>query len=283
MGRSSEFDAAQVGPEAAKAMATPPNIWSDEYNQPNPTPRLFPLSDVALPEPHQQTRAQFAADSRTWWHGRYGEALPRTGGARNAGIHVGTFGASDKRRRDLGPSHKYPGSYDEGPQPWRSFPVRLVGETHPNWEGPGSTPSNPGHDEGARWRPKSGIHFYKNAVEDAGSISALAPNKQFLLTHGQAVRAAGKAAHPLIQWEAKQFGRKEYDIGKEDPHVVASRNQEFNWSRLTAPRLFQGMGEQDLDTMQHRRNLLHAAGLGKHPNYASAVVGGWNGPQGPGI
>jgi len=215
-----QFDPSQVGPAEAKLMDPARSQYLNDMGREHRhrNPQLFSVegSEFML-EPHQQTRSQFAADPRTWWHGRYGEQLPRTGGAKNAGIHVGSFGAADKRRRDLGPSHKFPGTYDEGPQPWRSFPVRLKGETTPNWQGPGGSPANPAPDEGNRWSPKEGVHYYRNAVEDSGSISALAPSRQFLQTHGEAVKAAGAKAHPLIRWEQKQLGRREYDPERVDP------------------------------------------------------------------
>lgn len=227
MARRNEFDAGQIGPEEAHRLSglRSPYLVEMGEKQRRDNPRLFPVgrTDYML-EPHQQTRAQFANDPRTWWHGRYSEQLPRTGGARNAGIHVGTFGSSDKRRHDLGPSRKFKDTYDN-PQPWRSFPVRLRGETS-NWV-PEEGRLRPGHDEGRSWRPKQDLHFYTNAVEDSGSISALAPGRQFLQTHPQAIKEAkkaGKSVHPNIEWEAKQLGRREYDPDKVDPREVVRQS-----------------------------------------------------------
>jgi hypothetical protein len=221
-----QFDPSTLGAEEARTHArgyTGPYVSPERRRDQGEQQRLFPVSgsDYML-EPHQQTRSQFANDPRTWWHGRYSEQLPRTGGQRNAGIHVGTFGSSDKRRRDLGPSRK---STKEGtPQEWRSFPVRLQGET-------ANMPGEHGYDEGAKWSSKRGIHYYENQVEDAGSISALVPSRASLLTHSQSIKEAqqkGLYVHPHIEWESKQLG-KEYDPTRRDPQ--ARIHETLPWMR----------------------------------------------------
>lgn len=229
--------------------------------------RLFSVSgsDYML-EPHQQTREQFANDPRSWWHGRYSEQLPRTGGQRNAGVHVGSFGSSDKRRRDLGPSRKFKGTYDN-PQPWRSFPVRLRGE-HSN------TPTEGlGRDEGARWNPKGGIHYYENRIEDPGSISALVPSRENLLTHSQSIKEAkaqGKYVHPMIQWESKML-KKDYDPKRQDPAVImgdqfkARQNSELSQGQLFSTA---GYNEGRQDAVARRRKTAIDAGIKDYASYA---------------
>lgn len=274
---SRQFDPSQVGPEEARKQS---RSYLPRGRSPQEQRRrkieghqesLFPVEghDFRL-EPHQQTRQQFADDPRTWWHGRYSEAMPKTGGQRNAGIHVGTFGSSDKRRRDLGPSRKFK---DGKAQEWRSFPVRLRGAV-------GNEPKSHGYDEGARWSARRGIHYYENQIEDAGSISAMVPSRENLLTHSQAVKEAkqkGLYVHPHILWEQKQMGRREYDPTKRDPHADPKSTLSrlgLDWSnqpqKMNLPST-----HNEPDAKQHRRNLAFAAGIStSHQDYATYVVHG---------
>lgn len=255
------FYPSQIGPEQAKQIQN----TAIGYEPHKPTPpheqgQLFPVQghDFML-EPHQQTRAQFGNDPRTWWHGRYSEAMPKTGGQRNSGIHIGTFGSSDARRRDLGPSRKFKG---EDAQEWRSFPVRMHDEhvTH-------NYPDRPGPDEGATWGRKKGAYYYENQVENRGSVSALVPNRSMLMTHRdhiKAAKAAGKNVHPEIEWESKQIG-KDYDPSRRDPRAItadvdkARRTNE----RVLQPRLFD-MNKISGGAADRRHQLLEGAGLMEH-------------------
>lgn len=252
MGRADEFASAQIGPVGPQRT----NIWDEQYHK-IPDPRLFPVSghDFRL-EPHQQTREQFASDPRTWWHGRYGEQLPRTGTQKSAGIHVGTEAAARIRQKALGTSTKTSASEKANPtgpimrnyqgevwlnaqgfpmretqkQPYRFFPVRLAGPMT-------NTPETPAYDEGNRWHPKSGITFYRNDVEDRGSISALVPKRAQLQTHGDLIKAAqerGETVHPNILWEQKAMGGKQYAHGIAP--YFAERPLSLN--RNVQPRMF---------------------------------------------
>lgn len=269
-----QFDPSQVGPAEARRMSPGYSHYLTEMSEENRrnTPQLFSTRGNAFKvEPHQQFRHEFAADDRTWWHGRYGEQLPRTGGQRNAGIHVGTFGSADARRRALGTSRKVISKESESGdvelQPWRSFPVRLRGATD-------TTPSEPSYDEGNRWMPRPGINYYTNMVEDSGSISALAPSRQFLQTHSQAIKeakAAGKPVHPLIEWESKQLGRRDYDPGQEDPQAGAHRGWLESWkAQNDSPQLFNTApyNESRHDRVARRRTTAIDAGIKDYAGYA---------------
>lgn len=273
-----QFDPSRMGAEEAR---THGRGYRGEYVSPEKQrqrgeqQRFFPVSGADFTvEPHHQTRQQFADDPRTWWHGRYSEQLPKTGGQRNAGIHVGTFGSSDKRRRDLGPSRKMVGGKskydpDNKPQPWRSFPVRLRGVA-------GNQPGEHGYDEGARWSSKRGIYYYENEVEDRGSISALVPSRANLLTHSQAVKEAqqrGLYVHPAIQWEQKQLSRKDYDPRKGDPaHERYERFSANQSSALDQGQLFSTApyNEGRMERTARRRKTAIDAGV---KDYASYAVG----------
>jgi hypothetical protein len=214
-------------------------------------------------EPHQQTRAQFGADPRTWWHGRHAESLPtKAGDARNAGIHFGTLAAAHQRKQKLGPSHKVnaklaqPGVYGSAYQPYRFFPARMTGEAS-------NTPREAGHDEGARWEETPGIHYYQNDIEDRGSISAKAPTRADVSTHGDFIKKAGKNVHPMIAWEHKQLGRRQYDPGvksgeqqiQDDERQRAGGN-----ARVIQPRLFD-MNKISGGAVDRRIDLLEGAGM----------------------
>lgn len=259
------FEASQVGPQRAKEIQqTAIGYTPHKPEPPHEQGQLFPVQghDYML-EPHQQTRAQFGNDPRTWWHGRYSEAMPKTGGQRNAGIHVGTFGSSDARRRDLGPSRKFKGAGDDKTaQEWRSFPTRIGDADVPH-----NYPDRPGYDEGATWGRKKGTYYYENQVENRGSVSALVPNRSMLMTHSdhiKAAKAAGKSVHPGIEFEAKSIG-KDYDPSRRDPRAETEETA-ARWrhqDRILQPRLFD-MNKVSGGAVDRRHDLLTGAGMMEH-------------------
>lgn len=264
-----QFNPSQVGPAEAKSLQTDTNRNMEGFI-PGQPPRvgdqnqLFSTKGHAfMLEPHQQTRAQFAADPRTWWHGRHSEALPtKAGEARNAGIHFGTLASAHQRKQKLGPSTKYrppdkeSGMQDRYPQPYRFFPVRITGT-------PSNTPKEAGHDEGARWEETPGVHYYQNDVEDRGSISAKVPTRKDVSTHGDLVKQAGKRVHPMIAWEHQQLGRRQYDPETKSGEQVRTEQaqiQAHGNERVLQPHLFD-MNKISLGAADRRRDLLEGAGM----------------------
>jgi hypothetical protein len=159
------------------------------------------------PEPHQQTPEQFAADPRTWWHGRFANKLTAAGGAKE-GFHAGTRGAAQVRVEQ---NFSRRGG-DKGHTP-HLFPLRLTGEMG-NWashkSGFGATPENPASDMEVHRGLGQSRHgyFYRNNVEDPGHISVGVPKRGgFLATHKEMVQGAiesGLHVHPNIAWAAKK-------------------------------------------------------------------------------
>lgn len=181
--------------------------------------QFFDPNRIARPEPHQQTPAQFAADPRSWWHGRYQKGPRLTKGGSNEGFHAGTLASATKRLE---------ANYGRrsGETPARLFPTRLVGKMGPQEQAPstnslfrgggpeptrGSSPEEPGFDRqrhsGLAYRSRG--YFYKNEVEDPGHISVGVPKREgFLATHRELVEHAqseGKFVHPNIAWAAKKM------------------------------------------------------------------------------
>jgi hypothetical protein len=257
-----QFNPSQVGPAEAKSQQIrEPNMEGFHPGQPprvGDQQQLFSTRGHGfMLEPHQQTRAQFAADPRTWWHGRHNENLPtKAGAARNAGIHFGTLAAAHQRKQKLGPSHKLVGSKNVPvhAQPYRFFPVRMTGA-------PSNTPREAGHDEGARWEETPGIHYYQNDVEDRGSISAKVPSRKDVSTHGDLIKQAGKRVHPMIAWEHQQLGRRQYDPETKSGEQVRDERAEAHGNeRVLQPHLFD-MNKISLGAADRRRDLLEGAGM----------------------
>jgi hypothetical protein len=177
-------------------------------------PRLFDPETVARPEAHQQTPDQFAADPRTWWHGRVTKggvrsSLGGSGVGRGEGFHAGTEGAARQRvtqnikRRGL----------KEG-MAGHLYPLRITGPV----EGPENMKEDlPKHRElgprsygswgGQSYGGRSTGYLYENKVENVGSISVGVPQRKgFMSTQREMVKTAqqrGNYVHPNIAWAAK--------------------------------------------------------------------------------
>jgi hypothetical protein len=177
--------------------------------------QLLDPNKVARPEPHQQTPAQFAADDRSWWHGRYAKSPRLTKGGSDEGFHAGSRGSAVKRLE---------ANYGRrsGDAPARMFPLRMVGKTADRKlygrgygsgydTGQGAAPETPAPDSQKHVGLGSSArgYFYKNEVEDAGHISVGAPRREgFLATHRDLVEHAqseGKFVHPNVAWAAKKM------------------------------------------------------------------------------
>jgi len=170
--------------------------------------------DTALSEAHHQTPAQFQADPRTWWHGRFSAQKARlSAGGTREGFHAGTEGAARKRlEANRGRRAEKPGVHGH------LFPLRITGpvgeevQKEPEagkktmWGKGGSivhTALGPG---GAAHEAGRG-YLYENEVE--GGISVGVPQRGgFMSTHREMVEAAqkrGEHVHPTIAWSVKNL------------------------------------------------------------------------------
>lgn len=162
--------------------------------------QLFNPEDPEVVKPleaHQQTPEQFAADPRTWWHGRVvaDEPSVRLGAATSEhaeGFHAGTRTSAAERvtsnvlRRGVAPGM--------GPN---LFPLRVTG--------PVDAPETPQADVSRHHalQARGSGYLYQNEHEDIGSMSIGVPQRRgYLSTHREMVRAAqarGEYVHPGIQ------------------------------------------------------------------------------------
>lgn len=203
----------QYDPHTGEVMHGPPEPLAPRHG-PGIAPGLTPAEDwMALPEPHLQTRSEFAWDPRTWWHGRYAESLPPIEDTTNpmaSGIHAGGREAMEERRMHLGEGRDM--------TKWRSFPMRLTGEA-------ANEAYMPGADEMANWVPREKTQFYKNQVEARGQISAQIPSREAVKTHGQFVEQAlaeGKKVPEHVLQEHKLLAGREYD-----PHLAGEHGPAY--------------------------------------------------------
>jgi hypothetical protein len=206
--------------------------------------QLFDPEKIPAMEAHQQTPDQFAADPRTWWHGRVTKGGPqgRLGGSgvgRGEGFHAGTEAAARQR---VGANIKRRG-LKEG-MAGHMYPLRITGPV----EGPENLqpdvtrhrelgPTRYGSWGGQSYGGRTTGYLYENKVENAGSISVGAPQRKgFLSTHREMVQAAqqrGEKVHPLIAWAAKKA-----------PEHTEEKIKE-RWSSGSAPQgRQQGLHEQ---------------------------------------
>jgi hypothetical protein len=181
-----------------------------------PSPSRGVRSDdwVHMPEPHTQTRAEFADDPRTWWHGRFSADLPGSASVEaSGGLHLGTLKASEDRHRTLLSWEKGGGAT------WEAFPTRLQGR--------GGDAAGAGRDEGMpghTWSRRPETHYYKNAAEDEGSISALTSSRADMKTHGEYIAEAlaeGKHVDPKILHEQEMLGGRDFDPRQSGMHGPA--------------------------------------------------------------
>jgi hypothetical protein len=125
--------------------------------------RLFaPLG--MMKQPHQMTPIEFANSPRTMIHGSDTEDFEelRTdaraiGMEDSEGFHMGTVASADERMR-----HRTVSSIEGYYHPVRPDPGAMVGSKDRLIK-----------DEGTDWEPEHFGHYYRNAYEDKGSISAV--------------------------------------------------------------------------------------------------------------
>lgn len=192
--------------------------------------KLFDPDSLGHIPAHHQSPQQFAADPRTWWHGRYANKLTAAGGARE-GFHAGTLGAATIRlehnTKQRGVPHNKKANL---------FPLRLTGQMGNDKrllrggggliDAGGGTPETASEDVNVH----SGLgrlnhgYFYENSVEDPGHISVGVPQRKgFLSTHKEMVKDAqsrGEYVHPNIAWAAKKMPEH---LGEEIPSVASRR------------------------------------------------------------
>lgn len=208
-----QFEGYTGGPAEAHAAINPPRRDLYEPKSQGEQTQLFHPESVAMPEAHHQTPAQFAADPRTWFHGRYTAERSRLGGAgTKEGFHAGTEGAARQRLKAL-QGRRSPKEGVGG----HLFPLRITGPVAgPEHVQPDvNVHRRLGRGSGSYgWEApqppapiKGGGYLYENKVEAAGSISAGVPRRKgFLSTHREMVQAAqksGEKVHPNIAWAAK--------------------------------------------------------------------------------
>jgi len=173
---------------------------------------LFDKESVPRPEAHQQTPEQFAADPRTWWHGRVTKGGPqgRLGGStvgRGEGFHAGSEGAARQRvTTNVGRGLK------EG-MAGRMYPLRITGPVegpeniHPDMKKHvdlGPRHFNWGSPVGGRTTGK----LYHNVAEGGSyEVSVGVPSRKgFMSTQREMVAGAkkeGRYVHPNIEWAVK--------------------------------------------------------------------------------
>jgi hypothetical protein len=207
---------------------------------------LFDPETVPRPQAHQQTPAQFAADSRTWWHGRFaGQRSRLSKGGSREGFHAGTEGAARTRlAANAGRRADKPGVAG------RLFPLRITGPVS-------GLQDEPEAQKKSAWGKGGSIvhlalgdaqqgYMYRNAVESPGSISVGVPQRGgFLSTHKEMVEAAqkaGKPVHPNIAWAAKKATEH---TGETYPEGWEQRRQKVQGSQMM-------LQEQFKDTDPHR-------------------------------
>jgi hypothetical protein len=165
-------------------------------------------------EAHQQTPSQFAADPRTWWHGRYtmGGRLSTLSGVGSGpgmetsgeGFHAGTREAAEERLTGRQPQDVW------ADHRGHLYPLRITGPV----EGPENVHVDTGfHGQLGEARRHGPGYLYENMAEDPESISVGTPRRKgFLSTHREMVQAAqqrGEHVHPLIEWAARMHPEHE--------------------------------------------------------------------------
>jgi hypothetical protein len=213
-------------------------------------PQLFHPESVAMPEAHQQTPAQFAADPRTWWHGRFtGQRSRLSVGGSREGFHAGTQGAARHRlAANAGRRADKPGVAG------RLFPLRITGpvsglrdepeaQKKSAWGKGGSIVHTELGPEGEAGKAGQG-YMYRNVVE--GGISVGVPQRKgFLSTHKEMVEEAqrrGEKVHPNIAWAAKKATEH---TGEVVPEGWEQRRQKVQGSQMM-------LQEQFKDTDPHK-------------------------------
>jgi len=212
---------------------------------------LFSPESVPLPEVHTQTPSQFAADPRTWWHGRFtGQRSRLSGGGTREGFHAGTMGAARQRlAANAGRRVDKPGVAG------RLFPLRITGpvsselqdepeaQKRTAWGKGGSIvhtalgPGGEAHEAGRGY-------MYRNVVE--GGISVGVPQRKgFLSTHKEMMEEArrqGKQVHPNIAWA----------VGKAGEHTGETYPEGWEHRRKTVHGSQMMLQEQFKETDPHK-------------------------------
>jgi len=203
----------QFGPEIARraADAHEHRVLSAGSSLSRPVQQRLPgISPGRRLEPWEQTQHQFTHDPRTWFHARIGDEEIEPPEDPKDGVHVGTLQAARDRIRHL--THdgvwKQPGfsSHTIYDVP-RVFPVRITAPMR-------NAPTDPINDQPAGWHPHHN-KYYRNQVEDPGSISAVVSRTQFLKTHREFVRDALAAHKPVPERVRHEYDHTE---GRDGPH-----------------------------------------------------------------
>lgn len=197
---------------------------------------------------HNMSPRQFAAQSEVWWHGRYGDDLPsesykddwqahiETGGTEENyspaweddedgggeskegyyGIHFGTRAAAIHRLTNMGPGRAQ-GEEEAMERDRMGESERIPGRLFPVTLNERQFAGGINRDAGADWRRHMGYDdpagkgiFYKNEVEDPGSISAAVPERSsrsadfFHSWNDHVLAADPDTVHPMLRWAAQQ-------------------------------------------------------------------------------
>jgi hypothetical protein len=242
--------------------------------------RLFDINDVPRAEPHQQTQQQFAADPRTWWHGRmqhpalHGlnwsyEDSKRAG--ISAGLHIGSRQSAEDRLATHGEPREVPHPHsgeEHATAKARMFPLRAVGKTH-------NTPVRAAGDEWDDWKPLEDDkgEYYRNEVEDQGSISMRVPGLHHVMSHRQFVAKAikgGKNVHPIIEAEAAQHPDYSETFVNHREQEANERKAAMSWGsgRMFSPNDVQSPGSGEIRRRQleneHQDEVLRRKDPGLH-------------------
>lgn len=171
--------------------------------------QLRGMNKVPMAEPHQQSQDEFTRDPRTWFHGRYNEYLPGDDpevpdwdidDEASPTFHLGTRKAAEDRLRKIGPGYNQLDPTQD--QPGRIFPMRISTRMS-------NRPETARQDRGEHWPVLSRGQFYQNEFEDAGSVSAVLPDRSGAQTHQELVQQAiqtGKYVRPRVEAEFKAMG-----------------------------------------------------------------------------
>lgn len=192
---------ALAGHTSIKGMGAPPSL--------HPQGKLFDPADLPRQEAHQQMPHEFAADPRTWFHGRYmKEAQPKAPKGRSSeGFHAGTRASAVQRLQ----YNKQSRGVKEG-MAGRIFPLRATGEFEKGFRSEPEPTKNPFRKGGGSIKHTDLAYAekgyrYKNQVEDEGAVSIGAPQRAgYLSTHREMVAAAktrGEHVNPIVEWAAK--------------------------------------------------------------------------------
>ncbi|HET7110221.1 MAG TPA: hypothetical protein VFI41_05075 [Gemmatimonadales bacterium] len=263
MTRRKEFESAQIGPEDARRAS----FGLDYFKERNRAPqgRLFDTNEVPLAEPHQQTAQQFANDPRSWFHGRFqhpalrgmhvdSTEMRRSG---NEGVHFGTRQAAVERLTAQGTPREVPHPHtgeDRATAVSRVFAVRHAGRT-------ANEPKRAIPDQWSDWykMPEDVGEYYRNEVEDIGSISIRVPGMHHVVSHRQFVQQAvkqGKNVHPIIKAEAEHL--PEYAASgvtpQEEEHAAHQASIRSQWEG--GQRLFRPNDVEWPAAGEHRRKAL---------------------------